>query len=145
MVNVTFGEASAAVEIAAPAEVVWAALTDWPRQSDWMLGTRVGVVAGDGRSVGSRLWGFTGIFDVGFLDVLEITEWAPPHRCQARHLGRLLRGSAEFTIEPRGDGVLLTWTERLAPPLSLTGPLLALGMRGSLRRLAARVRVRNAH
>jgi uncharacterized protein YndB with AHSA1/START domain len=144
MVTVTSREVRAEVEIAAPAEVVWAALTDWDRQSEWMLGTRVGVVAGDGRSVGSRLWGFTGLFDVGFLDLLEITEWTPPHRCVARHLGKLLRGSAEFAIEPRGDGVTLSWTERLEPPLGLVGPAMAWGMRASLRRLAHRVRLRNA-
>jgi uncharacterized protein YndB with AHSA1/START domain len=139
MVIVTTREVRAEVEIDAPAGEVWEALTDWDRQSEWMLGTRVGVVSGDGRSVGSRLWGFTGVFDIGFLDLLEIIEWTPPERCVARHRGRLLRGNAEFSVTPRDGGVVLSWTERLEPPLSLIGPAMALGMRASLRRLAARV------
>jgi uncharacterized protein YndB with AHSA1/START domain len=142
MVTVTTREVRAEVEIDAPAGEVWEALTDWDRQGQWMLGTRVGVVSGDGRSVGSRLWGFTGVFDVGFLDQLEITEWTPPERCVACHRGRLLRGSAEFAVSPRGGGVALSWTERLEFPAWLAGPALALGMRASLRRLAAQISVR---
>ncbi|HEV2781118.1 MAG TPA: SRPBCC family protein [Actinophytocola sp.] len=138
-------EVAARVHVAAPVPVVWAAVTDWPRQGEWMIGTRVAVVAGDGRSVGSRLFGFTGLGDVGFLDELEIVEWTPPHRCRARHLGTLLRGSAEFDVSADGSGSVVRWTERLEPPLGVLGavglrvlgPVLVLGMRRSLRRLAA--------
>jgi uncharacterized protein YndB with AHSA1/START domain len=125
----------AEVDVAAPAEVVWAALTDWSRQGEWMVGTRTWVISGDGRSVGSRLLGFTGVFDLGFADLLEITEWTPPTRCVVRHTGRLLAGSAEFVITPTVTGVRLAWVERLRLPI---GPLLVLGMRYSLRRLARR-------
>ncbi len=111
-------------------------MIDWSRQGEWMLGTRVYVVRGDGRSVGSRLLGFTGILDVGFVDLLEIVEWEPPRLCRVRHLGKLLRGSAEFAVEP---GVV-RWTERLEGPLGLVGPLLRVGMRASLGRLGARLR-----
>jgi uncharacterized protein YndB with AHSA1/START domain len=138
MVDMTEREVTARVDVAAPVTEVWATLTDWPRQGEWMLGTRVAVVRGDGRSVGSRLFGFTGVFDVGFLDELEIVEWAPPHRCRALHRGRLLRGSAEFEISPARVGSVVRWTERLEPPVGLVAPLLAWGMRRSLRRLAAR-------
>src|SRR2546429_5035304 len=133
-------EALARVETAAPAEEVWAALTDWPRQSEWMLGTRVYVVGGDGRSVGSRLLGFTGVFDVGFVDLLGLTVWEPPRLCRVRHRGALLRGSADFAVEPLGTGSAISWTERLELPLALVSPLLVTGMRGCLRRLAARLR-----
>ena len=115
------------VPVQAPPEVVWAAVTDWPAQHEWIPGTMVGVVHGDGRSVGSRLFGFTGVADIGFLDHLEITEWQPPHRCRMRHLGTLLRGYGEFAVEPNGaGGATFVWTEELDPPL---GPLGALGLR----------------
>jgi carbon monoxide dehydrogenase subunit G len=136
MVDMMIREISVAVPVAAPPEAVWAALTDWSRQGEWMLGTRTGVVSGDGHSVGSRLWGFTGLGDVGFLDVLEITEWAPPARCRARHRGRLMRGEAVFEVTASGSGALVRWTERLALPAGLLGPALAWGMRRSLCRLA---------
>lgn len=112
-------------EIDAPPEVVWAAVTDWSAQRDWMPGTVVGVVHGDGRSVGSRLFAFTGVADLGFLDALEITEWQPPRRCRVRHLGKLLRGYGVFAVEPRGEASTFVWTEELEPPL---GPLGAAGL-----------------
>jgi hypothetical protein len=136
MVDMTLREVTVRVSIAAPVADAWAAVTDWSRQGEWMLGTRVGVVQGDGRSVGSRLFGFTGVWDVGFLDVLEIVEWEPPSRCRAVHLGKLLRGSAEFAVSARGAGAIVSWTERLEPPVGLAAPLLGWGMRRSLRRLA---------
>jgi carbon monoxide dehydrogenase subunit G len=139
MVDMNIRETTARVPVAAPAEAVWAAMTDWSRQREWMLGTRVYVVAGDGRSVGSRLLGFTGLLDVGFADLLEITVWDPPRLCRVRHLGKLLRGSADFAVEPTGDGSAIRWTERLDLPMALVSPLLVVGMRASLRRLAARL------
>jgi hypothetical protein len=146
MVDMTAHEITARVPVPGPVPAVWAALTDWPHQGEWMLGTKVRVVSGDGRSVGSRLIGFTGVLDVGFLDELEIVEWTPPRMCRARHLGTLLRGTASFAVDPREGGSVITWTERLDPPLGLLGdlglrilaPLLSWGMTRSLRRLAAR-------
>jgi len=140
MNDMNFREVTVEVAAAVPAEDVWMAMTDWSRQREWMVGTRVFVVAGDGRSVGSRLLGFTGLFDVGFVDLLEITEWEPPRRCRVRHAGSLLRGWAEFAVEPAGSGSTISWTECLRQPVALAGPLLAVGMRASLRRLAAGLR-----
>jgi Polyketide cyclase / dehydrase and lipid transport len=111
----------ARVDIDAAPEVVWAAVTDWPAQGKWIPGTVVGVVEGDGRSVGSRLFAFTGVADIGFLDIMEITEWQPPHRCQVRHLGRLLRGYGLFAVEPRGQAATFVWAEELQPPFGLLG------------------------
>ena len=131
-------EVTASADVPAPATVVWRVLTDWSHQGEWMLGTRVTVVSGDGQSVGTRLFGFTGIADIGFLDELEIVEWTPPRLCRARHLGTLLRGSATFTVDPHPGGSTVTWTESLETPAGRLGPVLAWGMRRSLRRLASR-------
>ena len=135
------------VDVAAPPEAVWAAVTDWPAQREWIPGTVVGVVHGDGRSVGSRIFAFTGVADIGFLDTIEIVEWQPPHRCRARHLGRLMRGHGVFAVEPHGErGATFVWTEELRPPLWPLGlaaawlarPLLEAVMRRAGRTLAAR-------
>lgn len=113
------------VDVAAPAERVWALATDWARQGEWMLGTEVYVVAGDGRGPGSRLVAFTGIGGLGFLDTMEITHWEPPRRCDVRHTGRLVRGTGGFEVRPHGaNSTRFTWYERLELPL---GPLGALG------------------
>ena len=54
------------VIVEAPPEAVFAALTDWPTQGEWMLGTRVWA-DGDGRGVGARISAFTGVGRIGFL------------------------------------------------------------------------------
>jgi hypothetical protein len=134
------------VDIAAPAGTTWLALTDWPRQHEWMLGTEVRLVRGDGRSVGSRLTAFTGIGGVGFTDTMEITAWEPPVRCTVTHLGKLVRGTGAFHVHAKGpQSSTFVWTESLRLPFGLLGrlgwpvasPAFAIGVRQSLRRFAS--------
>ena len=140
------------VDVDAPPDAVWAAMTDWPAQREWIPGTVVGVVHGDGRSVGSRLFAFTGIADIGFLDTLEIVEWQPPRRCRVRHLGRLLRGHGVLAVEPRGDAATFVWIEELTAPFGPLGravmtvgrPAFQAGMRRAGRTFAARCAARAA-
>ncbi|WP_018684031.1 SRPBCC family protein [Actinokineospora enzanensis] len=137
-------EVTERVEVAAPAAVTWAALTDWRHQGDWMLGTEVRVVAGDGAGPGSRLVAVTGVGPLGFTDHMEITTWDPPHRCVVRHTGGFVRGTGEFEVLDRGAGSTFVWHERLRPPLGrlgelgwvVVGPAFRLGVRASLRRFA---------
>ncbi|APU12976.1 SRPBCC family protein [Actinoalloteichus fjordicus] len=107
------------------AEKAWAAATDWARQGEWMLGTEVDVVGGDGASVGSTLAAFTGFGGVGFMDRMEITEWDPPRAVGVRHTGRLVRGEGGFRILPHAgiDRCTFLWEERLTLPLGGVGGL----------------------
>lgn len=133
------------VDVAAPVSATWAALTDWARQGEWMLGTRVEITGGDGTGVGSRLAAFTGVGPFGFTDHMEITEWSPPDRCEVRHTGTVVRGDGVFEVVARPGGSTLVWTERLDLPLGALGrlgwplvrPGFRLGVRQSLRRFAA--------
>ncbi|GAA5168884.1 MULTISPECIES: SRPBCC family protein [Amycolatopsis] len=133
------------VDVAAPAGTTWLALTDWTRQGEWMLGTDVRVVSGDGRSVGSRLAAFTGVKGIGFTDLMEITTWEPPLRCTVRHLGSVVRGSGAFHVQPRGpQSSTCVWTESLDIPFGLLGrlgwpvvrPAFGIGVHRSLKRFA---------
>jgi hypothetical protein len=56
------------VNVDASPETVFAAATDWDRQREWMLGTTVRVLRGDGRSIGSELEAVTGIAGIGVAD-----------------------------------------------------------------------------
>lgn len=129
----------AGIDLDAPADVAWSVAMDWSRQGEWIPGTAVHVIAGDGCSVGSRLAAFTGVADLGFLDTMEITEWAPPRRCVVRHVGRLLRGVGVFEIRPRGPlASRFEWYEELQPPFGLLGrvvlPLVRPAFEAGLRR-----------
>ena len=70
------------VLIQAPAQKVWDGITNWQAQSQWMLGTKVWPVDGDGTGVGGKIEAFTGIWRIGFLDTMEITAWDPPRLCR---------------------------------------------------------------
>lgn len=138
-------ELTLAVEVAAPPDVVFEALVDWRSQGEWMLGTRVWPTHQDGRGVGGRICAFTGVGPVGFADPMEITLWEPPYRCHVRHLGRVVRGTGTFDIEPAGSGrSRFTWSEQLDLPGGAAGragflaarPLIGAGLRLSLTRFA---------
>ena len=138
------------VEVDAPPEKVWAALTDWESQGEWMLGTDVENVGGPAQGLHGRLAARTGIplpngRHLGVLDTMIITVWDPPRRVEVQHTGRLIRGPGIFEIEPRGDGSTFVWTERLHLPYGYLGvvgwflvrPFALFGIRRSLRRFAA--------
>lgn len=135
-------EVTEEVDVAASPAATWAAITDWARQGEWMLGTRVDVTAGDGRGEGSRLAAFTGVGPLGFTDTMDITAWDPPTRCAVRHTGRLVRGTGLFEVRPRGAQSTFVWHERLeaGPVIGLgwqvVGPAFRAGIRYSLRRFA---------
>jgi uncharacterized protein YndB with AHSA1/START domain len=131
------------VDVAAPVERTWSAVTDWERQSEWMLATEVRTT-GD-RGVGGGLAARTGLGPLGIVDRMEITRWDPPHGAYVKHLGQVVRGTAAFEVRPRPGGSTFVWTEDLDLPFGAAGrlgfrllrPAIRLGLRLSLRRFAA--------
>ena len=136
------------VVVDAPPQQVWAALTDWTRQGEWMLLTDVELTGGDQHGVGGRMAARTGLpvggRRLGVLDTMVITEWDPPRRAVVQHTGRIVRGPGSFEITPQGAGSLVTWTVRLWLPFGLLGrlgwplvePAAVAGIRLSLKRFA---------
>jgi hypothetical protein len=127
--------------VAAPAEQVWDALTDWDAHDRWMLLTH----AEGGRAEGESISAFTGIGRIGFLDTMTITVWEPPRRAVVRHTGKVVRGSGSFEVEPLGDRrSRVVWSEWVLLPFGPIGrlgwPIAKILVRGglqlSLRRLA---------
>ena len=134
------------IDVDASPETVFAAATDWDRQREWMLGTTVRVLRGDGRSIGSELEAVTGVGGIGVADRMRVTVWDAPWRCEMRHLGRVVRGVGIFAVQPRSrDAATFEWTEQLELPLGMLGaagwplirPLFSWGLRWSLDHFAA--------
>jgi carbon monoxide dehydrogenase subunit G len=141
------------VVVDAPPEAVWAAVTDWPRQSEWMLGTKVWSTEQDGVGVGGGIEAFTGVGRVGFLDTMVITEWDPPRRCVVQHTGRVVKGLGIFEVVALPEGrSRFVWAEELEVPLGIVGkagwplvkPGFAWGVRRSLNKLARDVEAEHA-
>jgi hypothetical protein len=149
--------AEASVELLLAPEVAWDVAMDWERQSRWMLFTRVWGTENDGVGVGGGVAARTSVGGIGFTDDMVITDWDPPRECTVKHLGKLVRGTGTFAIEPRvfsgvdrGTSVFgstFTWSEDVVPPLGRLGafawpvvrPVFELMMRISLRRLVKEV------
>lgn len=125
----------------APAERLFAVLTDWPRHAEWMPFTR----AEGGHEEGAALEAWTGVGPVGFLDTMVITDWRPGRRVAVRHTGRVVRGEAWFRVDPLPDGrSRVMWAERVDLPFgvlgragwTVAGPVVRAFMALGLRRLA---------
>lgn len=152
---------TAEVEVDAPVDVVWERMVDWPAHGRWVPLTVVRVLTPRADGVGARFVGRSslaalGLGRIGFDDVMEVTEWAPPGdgrpgRCSVRKLGRLVRGTASFDVvevgpaDQEGPGrTRVIWSEDVrVVPVTLTrpmDPLLALvgrlGFTASLRTMA---------
>lgn len=128
---------TASVDIDAPADRVWTALTDWVGQSAWMPFTTVVVESGDG-TLGTRLRARTGVGRLALVDPMTIDVWDPPRRCEVQHHGRVVRGRGIFTVDPLGVGrSRLTWTEDVEGVLArVTAPATRQGLLVALRRFA---------
>ena len=129
------------LDVDAPAQPVWEALTDWELHDRWMLFTR----ASGGRSEGASIEAVTGVGRLSVRDTMTIVVWEPPRRCVVRHTGRVVRGSGAFEVQVLGpDRSRIVWSEWLELPLGVLGrlgwqvvrPLARLGVALSLRRLA---------
>jgi hypothetical protein len=139
----TTTELRMSVRVPEPAETVWSAATDWARQGEWMLGTEVHLLSGDG-GLGSRLAAFTGFRGVGVLDTMEVIEWQPPQCCRVRHTGELVIGEGGFHVVRRDPyASTFVWWERLILPSGsslvwpIVRPAFLWGLRRSLTRFAA--------
>ena len=141
------------VVVDAPPQAVWEAVTDWPRQSEWMLGTTVRSTELGGVGVGGGLEAFTGVGRAGFLDTMIITEWDPPWKCVVRHTGQVVKGLGIFEVLALPGGrSRFVWAEELDLPLGVLGrigwpvvrPGFAWGVRRSLQKLARDVERQHA-
>lgn len=112
--------------VEAPPERVWAVLTDWERQAEWMADVRhIAVVSAHREGTGVTLRANTDILGFVVRDDLEVTQWDPPTVLGVRHLGRLIAGVAAFELTPTAAGTHLLWWEEASVPLGGVGDALA--------------------
>jgi hypothetical protein len=138
-------DVSLTVELPTNLVSAYAAITNWSAQSDWMIGTKVWLSAGDGSSIGSEISAFTGIGKLGFLDTMTITKLEPPRLVEVLHTGKVLRGEGRFELTEISAGkTRFDWFERVEIPFGWFGriawwlirPGFTLGVWYSLRKLA---------
>lgn len=141
---------AASVDVAVDQETAFAAVVDLPSQEKWIMLTKLFAVDGVASvpEVGSRQVAFTGVFGIGFLDSMVVSEYDPPHRWVTAKDGDLLRGVGIMQVEALATGSRVTWANELELPFGIAGQLgwllarpiakFVLGL--SLRRLANKLR-----
>jgi uncharacterized membrane protein len=85
------GEVTATVIVNAPAPRVFAAFTNWERQSEWIPFTKVRIVEGDGGE-GSLIEAITGVGGAGLRDEMRVVRVDAPYEVRVVHCGNILRG-----------------------------------------------------
>lgn len=139
------------VDLPGSRELVWELLTDWERQTDWMLEMSDVVVTSEHREgVGVAALATVRIGGISTRDVIRVDVWEPPRRLGMVHEGWVRgRGDMELTHTPEGH-TRLDWTESLFPPWGVVGafglnlfrPLLARTFQRDVRVLSELVRSR---
>ena len=139
-----------AISLTIPAsqELVWRKIANWQSQGDWMLQTKVWVTSAQVEGVGTTIAAFTGplhflyprIKSPGLLDLMMVTRWEPPHICDVKHIGTVLKGSGRFALSELSPSTTrFDWSETIEAPKAvflLIAPLLYIGVRISLARFA---------
>jgi hypothetical protein len=130
------GEFTATVIVDASADRVFAGLTAWERQSDWIPLTTVRVVEGDGGE-GSLVEAVTALGPAALRDEMRVVRVDAPYEVGVVHCGRLLRGPGVLRCTPLArDRTQVVWHEWFHLPGGAAGrlawPLLWPGSKASL-------------
>jgi carbon monoxide dehydrogenase subunit G len=111
-----------------PPEVVWALITDWEHQDDWMLEASHFELIGEQREgVGVESRATVRIAGIRMRDLVRVSMWEPPRILVIDHLG-WVKGTGEIQLQPVSEGTRMRWRETLFPPSKL-GPIGRLGLR----------------
>jgi len=136
------------LKISAPQDAVWKKIADWESQGEWMLQTKVWVTSEKSSGVGTSIAAFTGplykfyprVKSPGLLDLMTVTKWEEPSRCDVVHVGKVLKGTGSFLLTQEGESVTrFDWSETIEAPrviFMLIAPFLYAGVRISLQRFA---------
>jgi hypothetical protein len=132
--------------IDAPVHKVWELIADWEGQSAWMLQTKVLLTSEKSEGVGVTIEAFTGPLHriyprakfLGVLDLMEVTRWEPPTRCDVLHYGSIIKGTGTFEVESRNESAcIFHWSEEIEAPwllFILMRPFILAGVKISLAR-----------
>ena len=110
-----------------PPEVVWALITDWEHQSDWMLEASDFEVTSEYREgVGVEARATVRIAGIRTRDTVRVSMWEPPRLLVIDHLG-WVKGSGDIQLAPVSEGTRIRWRETLFAPKKL-GPIGRVGL-----------------
>ena len=84
----------------------WSRLTDWEAHAHFVPLTTI-------TRTDNGFVARTGVGRFAFDDPMDIVAQTPPSYCRLEKRGRLVKGWAELSVEPHGDGSRVTWREEI--------------------------------
>lgn len=109
--------------IPVPPETIWADVADIGSHVEWMHDAEsISFNSSTTSGVGTTFDCATRVGPVRLTDTMTITEWEPGAVMGVRHVG-IVTGEGRFTLTPEAGGTRFAWTERLAFPWWMGGPV----------------------
>ena len=116
---------AASVDLRVDPASAFAAMADIRAQEKWIFATTMYAVESSASppQVGARIAAFTGLWSIGFLDTMTVTEYDPPRRWVMDKDGALLHGVGIMEVRPLADGCRVSWVNELDLPFGVLGRL----------------------
>ena len=139
---------SFSIIIRASQQSVFDYVSDWEKQSDWILFTTVHRLSETQSQADVNLLAVTKIGPLKLIDPMVVTEWQSPTRIVIEHTGRLVLGKGIFSIRGLTDNESeFSWQEITPVPFGILGraglilgkPLIKIPFMMSLRKLKSNV------
>lgn len=110
------------VNIASDQKTIFEYLSDWEKQSDWILFTTVHKVSTSPNQQGTELLATTSFGTLKFIDTMVVTEWLPNQKIVVAHVGRVILGKGVFKIRKTSEkSCEFIWEEITPVPFGFVG------------------------
>jgi hypothetical protein len=132
------------ITIRASQQTIFDYVSDWEKQSDWILFTTVKKLSNPVHEKDVTLLATTKFGPIKFVDSMVIAEWQPPEKIIVEHTGRVVLGKGVFTIrELSSTSCQFIWEEITPVPFGRLGkaglivikPFMNLMFNSSLKKL----------
>lgn len=112
------------ITIRANQQTIFDYVSDWEKQSDWILFTTVKKLTDPIHTKDVTLLATTKFGPIKFVDSMVVTDWQPPKKITVEHTGRIILGKGVFTVREISDTTCqFIWEEITPVPFGLVGRL----------------------
>ena len=112
------------ITIQATPRVIFDYVSDWEKQSHWILFTTVQKISDPTQKYDTQLLATTKFGPIKFVDMMVVTDWQPFERIVVEHTGRIILGKGVFSVEKvSANSSRFVWQEITPVPFGIFGRL----------------------
>ncbi len=125
---------SFSIVVNADQKTIFDYVSDWERQSEWILFTTVKDLSPREQPQDHSLLAITKFGPIRLVDTMIVTAWKPYDKIVVEHTGRIVLGKGVFTVTRLSqDSCEFTWREITPVPFGLLGQAVLLIFRPLIR------------